>query len=54
VLTRLVEHYEKTVFPIADPDSIVIIEYAMNSRGLTRKAVEPLIGPLGRDAHIMA
>jgi HTH-type transcriptional regulator/antitoxin HigA len=53
VLALLVEHYEKTHFPIADPDPIEFIEHVMESRGLTRKDLEPIIGPRGRVADIL-
>ena len=53
VLTLLVEHYEKTHFPIADPDPIAFIEHIMDSRGLSRKDLEPMIGPRGRVADIL-
>ncbi len=53
VLTLLVEHYEKTHFPIADPDPIEFIEHVMESRGLSRKDLEPMIGPRGRVADIL-
>ncbi len=53
VLTLLVEHYEKTHYPIADPDPIAFIEHVMQSRGLSRKDLEPMIGPRGRVADIM-
>jgi HTH-type transcriptional regulator/antitoxin HigA len=53
VLTLLVEHYEKTHYPIADPDPIAFIEHVMESRGLSRKDLEPMIGPRGRVADIM-
>lgn len=53
VLTLLVEHYEKTHCPIADPDPIEFIEHVMESRGLTRKDLEPMIGPRGRVADIL-
>jgi HTH-type transcriptional regulator/antitoxin HigA len=53
VLTLLVEHYEKTHYPIADPDPIEFIEHVMESRGLTRKDLEPMIGPRGRVADIL-
>lgn len=53
VLTLLVEHYEKTHHPIADPDPIAFIEHVMESRGLSRKDLEPMIGPRGRVADIM-
>lgn len=53
VLTLLVEHYEKTNFPISDPDSVEFLEHVMESRGLSRKDLEPMIGPRGRVADIM-
>ena len=53
VLTLLVEHYEKTNFPISDPDPIEFLEHVMESRGLSRKDLEPMIGPRGRVADIM-
>ena len=53
VLALLVEHYEKTHFPIADPDPIELIEHVMESRGLSRKDLEPIIGPRGRVADIL-
>lgn len=53
VLALLVEHYEKTHFPIADPDPIELIEHVMESRGLSRKDLEPVIGPRGRVADIL-
>ena len=53
VLAMLVEHYEKTHFPIADPDPIEFIEHVMESRGLSRKDLEPIIGPRGRVADIL-
>lgn len=53
VLALLVEHYEKTHFPIADPDPIEFIVHVMESRGLSRKDLEPIIGPRGRVADIL-
>jgi len=53
VLTLLVEHYEKTHFPMTDPDPIEFLEHVMQSRGLSRKDLEPAIGPRGRVADIM-
>jgi HTH-type transcriptional regulator / antitoxin HigA len=53
VLAMLVEAYEKAHFPIEAPDPVAFLEYAMESRGLTRKDLEPYIGPRGRVADIM-
>ena len=47
VLALLVEDYEKTNFPIDDPDPIELLEHVMESRGLTRKDFEPAIGRRG-------
>ena len=52
VLALLVEHYEKTNFPIEDPDPIELLEHVMESRGLTRKDFEPAIGQRGRVTEI--
>lgn len=53
ILAILVEVYEKTHFPIEAPDPVTFIEYIMDSRGLTRKDLEPFIGPRGRVADIL-
>ena len=52
VLMLLVEHYEKTNFPIGEPDPIELLEHVMQSRGLTRKDFEPAIGQRGRVTEI--
>ena len=53
VLALLVETYEKTHYPIAAPDPVAFIEHVMEARGLTRKDLEPFIGPRGRVADIL-
>lgn len=53
VLALLVEAYEKAHFPIEAPDPVAFLEYVMDARGLTRKDLEPYIGPRGRVADIM-
>jgi len=53
VLTLLVQNYESVHFPIADPDPIEFINHVMESRGLTRKDMEPYIGARGRVADIL-
>jgi HTH-type transcriptional regulator/antitoxin HigA len=52
VLALLVEHYERTNFPIEDPDPVQLLEHVMQSRGLTRKDFEPAIGQRGRVTEI--
>lgn len=53
ILTLLVERYERVHYPIADPDPIEFIHHVMDSRGLTRKDMEPYIGARGRVADIL-
>lgn len=53
VLSMLVEAYEKTHFPITAPDPIDFLLYAMDARGLSRKDLEPYIGPRGRVSDIL-
>jgi len=53
VLALLVEAYEKTHYPIEAPDPVSFIEHVMDARGLTRKDLEPFIGPRGRVADIL-
>jgi len=53
VLTLLIEQYERQHFPIADPDPIDFLNHVMEARGLTRKDLEPYIGPRGRVSDIL-
>ena len=53
VLSLLVETYEKKHFPIEAPDPVDFLQYIMETRGLTRKDMEPYIGPRGRVSDIL-
>lgn len=53
VLTLLIEQYEREHFPIADPDPIDFLVHVMEARSLTRKDLEPYIGPRGRVSDIL-
>lgn len=53
VLVLLIEQYEGHHFPISDPDPIAFLNHVMESRGLTRKDLEPFIGPRGRVSDIL-
>jgi len=53
ILTLLVERYEAIHYPVPDPDPIEFINHVMESRGLTRKDMEPYIGARGRVADIL-
>jgi HTH-type transcriptional regulator/antitoxin HigA len=53
VLTTLVEAYEDKHYPIPLPDPIEAIKYYMESRGLSRRDLEPYIGNRGRVSEIL-
>lgn len=53
VLSMLVEAYEKANFPISAPDPIDYLLFVMENRGLSRKDLEPFIGPRGRVSDIL-
>jgi HTH-type transcriptional regulator/antitoxin HigA len=52
VLTTLVEAYEQKNFAIPAPDPVEAIKYWMESRGLTRRDLEPLLGSRARVSEI--
>jgi HTH-type transcriptional regulator/antitoxin HigA len=54
ILVTLVEAYEDEHYPIDPPDPIEAIKYALESRGLTRRDLEPLIGSSGRVSEILS
>ena len=53
ILVTLVEAYEKGQYELPPPDPIQAIEYFMESRGWTRKELEPYIGSRGRVSEVM-
>ncbi len=53
ILAMLVEDYEKKHFPIEAPDPVDFLNYIMETRGLSRKDLEPYIGPRGRVSDIL-
>lgn len=53
VLTTLVERYEEQVDPIEPPDPIEALRYHMESRGVTRRDLEPFIGSRARVAEVL-
>jgi HTH-type transcriptional regulator/antitoxin HigA len=53
VWTTLVEAYEEKHYPIPEPDPVEAIEYHMESRGLTRRDLEPYIGSRARVAEVL-
>ncbi len=53
VLATLVKVYEDAQYPMPKPSPIAALEYYLESRGLTRKALEPFIGPTHRVSEIL-
>jgi len=53
VLLILVESYEAKNHPIDPPDPVEAIKFRMEQMNLTRKDLEPLIGPRGRVAEVI-
>lgn len=53
ILVTLVEAYEKGRYELPPPDPIQAIEYFMESRGWTRKELEPILGSRGRVSEIL-
>ncbi|MCP4423294.1 MAG: helix-turn-helix domain-containing protein [Chloroflexi bacterium] len=53
VLVTLVEAYEDEHYSIPLPDPIEMIQYYMESRGLTRRDLEPYIGTRARVSEIL-
>jgi HTH-type transcriptional regulator/antitoxin HigA len=53
VLATLVEAYEAQHYPIPPPDPIEALHYFMESRGLTRRGLEEVIGSRGRVAEVL-
>jgi HTH-type transcriptional regulator / antitoxin HigA len=53
VLTTLVEAYEERHFSIPMPDPVEAILYHMESRGVTRRDLEPYIGSRARVSEVL-
>ncbi len=53
VLVTLVEAYEARHHPMPPADPIDAILFMMEQRGLSRRDLEPLIGPRGRIAEVL-
>lgn len=53
VMTTLVERFESLHEPIAPPHPIEALLYHMESRGLTRRDLEPYLGSRARVAEVL-
>lgn len=54
VLATLIEAYEDRKYPMDPPDPIEAIKFRMESQGLTRKDLEPMIGSRTRIAEVLS
>lgn len=54
ILSTLVDAYEERHFPIAAPDPIEAILYYMDTRGLSRRDLEPCLGSRARVSEILS
>jgi len=54
ILVTLVEAYERDRYDLPAPDPIAALEYFMESRGWTRKQLEPYIGSRGRVSEVLS
>lgn len=53
VLATLIDAYEAKHYPIDPPDPVEAIRFRMEQQGLTRKDLEPMIGPRNRVADVL-
>jgi HTH-type transcriptional regulator / antitoxin HigA len=53
VLATLVEAYEAKHYPIPSPNPIELLHHVMESRGMTRKDLEPMIGTRARVSEVL-
>ena len=54
ILSTLVEVYEKKYFPIELPDPIEAIHYYMDTRGWSRRDLEPCLGSRARVSEVLS
>ena len=53
VLATLIDAYEAKYYPMDPPDPVEAIRFRMEQQGLTRKDLEPMIGPRNRVADVL-
>ncbi|MCY4190545.1 MAG: helix-turn-helix domain-containing protein [Rhodospirillaceae bacterium] len=53
LLASLIEVYEAKHYPMDPPDPVEAIRFRMEQLGLTRKDLEPMIGPRNRVADVL-
>lgn len=53
ILATLIDAYEAKAYPMDPPDPVEAIRFRMEQQGLTRKDLEPMIGPRNRVADVL-
>lgn len=53
LLAVLIEHYERTRFPIANPDPVEAIKFRMDQQGLSQKDLIPFIGSAPKVSEVL-
>lgn len=53
MLATLIDVYEAKHHPMDPPDPVEAIKFRMEQQGLSRKDLEPIIGPRGRVSDIL-
>ena len=53
ILATLIDVYESKHHPMDPPDPVEAIRFRMEQQGLTRKDLEPMIGPRNRVADVL-
>lgn len=53
ILATLIDAYEATHYPLDPPDPIEAIKFRMEQQGLSRRDLEPIIGPRNRVADVL-
>lgn len=53
VLATLIDVYEAKLYPMDPPDPVEAIRFRMEQQGMTRKDLEPMIGPRNRVADVL-
>ncbi|MGN8119688.1 helix-turn-helix domain-containing protein [Labrys sp. 22185] len=53
ILATLIDVYEAKHHPMDPPDPVEAIRFRMEQQGLTRKDLEPMIGPRNRVADVL-
>ena len=53
ILATLIDAYEATHYPLDPPDPTEAIKFRMEQQGLSRRDLEPIIGPRNRVADVL-